>query len=184
MIPFYKPCYTGDELSVLKKAMAGSRLSGDSQYTKLCSDWFENYFNCSCALLTPSCTHALEMVAMLMDIKEGDEIIMPSYTFVSSANAFVKFGARIRFVDVCPRTMNIDEKEIEKAITNKTKAVLVVHYASLSCDMDVVQKLCMKNNLILIEDAAQAIHAKYKEKLLGTFGDFATFSFHDTKKYY
>ena len=159
------------------------KLSGDGHYTKKCNEWFEDNFSCNKALLTTSCTHALEMGALLTEIKPGDEVIMPSYTFVSTANAFVLRGAKIVFVDIRPDTMNIDENLIEDAITDKTKAIVPVHYAGVSCEMDKIMEIANEYNLYVIEDAAQGVMATYKGKPLGTIGDIGCYSFHDTKNY-
>ena len=181
MIPFNKPTYTGNEDKYVLKAIKNNKLSGDGYFGKKCEEWFENSLKTKKALLTPSCTAALEMCAMLIDIQKDDEVIMPSYTFVSTANAFVLRGAKIKFVDINPKTMNIDEDKIEKAITPKTKAIVVVHYAGISPDMDKIMKIAKKHNLFVIEDAAQAILSKYKDKYLGTIGDLGCMSFHETK---
>jgi len=182
-IPFNKPCYTGNEDKYVLDSMRSLHISGNGPYTKKCEEWFENRLKCKRALLTPSCTHALEMAAILMDIKPGDEIIMPSYTFVSTANAFVLRGAKVVFVDIRPDTMNIDENLIENAITERTKAVCVVHYAGVGCEMDKIMKIADKYNLYVIEDAAQGMMAEYKGKPLGTIGRLGAFSFHETKNY-
>ena len=183
MIPFNKPCLAGVEKDHILKAMSNSKICGDGEFTKNCHKWFEQELNCNKVLLTPSCTHALEMCAVLLDIKEGDEVIMPSYTFVSTANAFVLRGAKIVFVDIRSDTMNIDENKIEYAITSKTKAIVVVHYAGVSCDMDTIMNIARKKNIFVIEDAAQGMMSKYKDKYLGTIADLGTFSFHETKNY-
>lgn len=183
MIPFNKPPYTGKETEYLLDAVRGEKLSGDGKYSKLCQEWFEKYLPCPKTLLTPSCTHALELAAILLDIKAGDEVIMPSYTFVSTANAFVLRGAKIIFVDIRPDTMNIDETKIEAAITDKTKAIVPVHYAGVACEMDTIMALAKKYNLFVVEDAAQAMMATYKGKALGTIGHLAAYSFHETKNY-
>jgi dTDP-4-amino-4,6-dideoxygalactose transaminase len=180
-VPFNRPAYVGPERDFVIDAMQSDCMSGDGRYGKDCQRWFERYFGVPRALLTPSCTHALEMAAILIDIKVGDEVIMPSYTFVSTANAFVLRGARIVFVDVRPDTMNIDESLIERAITPKTKAIVVVHYAGVPCEMIKIMDVARRNNLRVVEDAAQAIYSRYKGRLLGTFGDMSTFSFHETK---
>ena len=182
-IPFNKPCYTGNEDKYVLDAMRSSQISGNGPYTKRCEKWFEENLQCKRALLTPSCTHALEMAAMLIDIKPGDEVIMPSYTFVSTANAFVLRGAKIVFVDIRPDTMNIDENLIENAITEKTKAICVVHYAGVGCEMDKIIEIAKKYNLYVIEDAAQGMMARYKGKHLGTIGHLGCYSFHETKNY-
>ena len=153
-------------------------------FVKKCEDWLTKELKCRKTLMTPSCTAALEMAAILVDINPGDEVIMPSYTFVSTANAFVIRGAKIVFVDIRPDTMNIDgNKKIEAAITNKTKAIVPVHYAGVSCEMDMIMKIANKNNLYVIEDAAQGMMSKYKDKTLGTIGNIGTYSFHETKNY-
>jgi dTDP-4-amino-4,6-dideoxygalactose transaminase len=183
MIPFNKPCNTGSEEQYVLEAMQGKQLCGDGGFTKKCHNWFNNYLKAPSSLLTTSCTHALEMTAIILDIKEGDEIIMPSFTFVSTANAFVLRGAKIVFVDIRPDTMNIDEKLIEDAITDKTVAIVPVHYAAVACEMDKIMEVANKYDLIVIEDAAQAMTASYKGRKLGTIGHFGAFSFHDTKNY-
>jgi dTDP-4-amino-4,6-dideoxygalactose transaminase len=183
MIAFNKPCNTNNEEKYVIKALKSDKISGDGYYSKKCEAWFENRLKAKKVLLTPSCTAALEMSAMLINIKQGDEVIMPSYTFVSTANAFVLRGAKIIFVDINPKTMNIDENLIEDAITDKTKAIILVHYAGISCDIDKVVEISKRRKLYLIEDAAQAMEGAYKGKALGTFGDIGTFSFHETKNY-
>lgn len=180
-IPFNKPCYTGNEEKYILQAIKNSKLAGDNFFGKKCEDWFEKFLGCRRALLTPSCTHALEMIAILLDIKEGDEVIMPSFTFVSTANAFVLRGARIKFVDIRPDTMNIDEAKIEQAITEKTRAIVVVHYAGVACNMEKVMEIASKYNLYVVEDAAQCINSFYKNKPLGTIGHLGAYSFHETK---
>jgi dTDP-4-amino-4,6-dideoxygalactose transaminase len=182
-IPFNKPLVTGKEIEYIKKVIANQKLSGDGSFTKKCSNWFEENFGCKKALLTTSCTHALEMAALLADIKPGDEVIMPSYTFVSTANAFVLRGAKIVFVDIRPDTMNMDETLIEAAITEKTKAIVPVHYAGVACEMDVIMSIACRYGLIVIEDAAQGVMSKYKSKYLGTIGHMGCYSFHETKNY-
>lgn len=183
MIKFNIPPVVGTEQKYISQSIDNLRLCGDGPFTKKCQDWFEYNFNAHKVLLTPSCTHALEMAAILLDVQEGDEIIMPSYTFVSTANAFVLRGAKIVFVDIRPDTMNIDESKIEAAITNKTKAIVPVHYAGVSCEMDTIMSLAKKYNLFVVEDAAQGVMATYKGKALGTIGDLGTYSFHETKNY-
>ncbi|SMP06991.1 dTDP-4-amino-4,6-dideoxygalactose transaminase [Desulfurobacterium pacificum] len=183
LIPFNKPCYTGNEDKYVLQAMRSSHISGDGPFSKKCQTWFKQKLRCIRALLTPSCTHALEMAAMLIDIKPGDEVIMPSYTFVSTANAFVLRGAKVVFVDIRPDTMNIDEKKIEAAITEKTKAIVVVHYAGVSCEMDTIMAIAKKYNLFVIEDAAQGMMSSYKGRPLGTIGHIGAYSFHETKNY-
>jgi dTDP-4-amino-4,6-dideoxygalactose transaminase len=183
MITFNKPPFTGDEQQYILESLNSSKISGDGKFTKLCHKWFEAKLQCKKALLTTSCTHALEMAAILLDIKEGDEVIMPSYTFVSTANAFVLRGAKIVFVDIRPDTMNIDETLIEQAITDKTKVIVPVHYAGVACEMDTIMDIANKYNLFVIEDAAQGMMSSYKGKALGTIGHMGTFSFHETKNY-
>nr|WP_298415662.1 dTDP-4-amino-4,6-dideoxygalactose transaminase [uncultured Halomonas sp.] len=183
MIPFNKPPYTGKEDAFVLDAMRSSRISGGGTYASYCQQWFEKRLGCYKSLLTPSCTHALEMTAMLIDIRLGDEVIMPSYTFVSTANAFVLRGAKIVFVDIHPETMNIDERLIEAAITPKTKAVVVVHYAGVACEMDSIMTLADRHGLFVIEDAAQAMLSTYKGQPLGCIGHLGTYSFHETKNY-
>lgn len=183
MIPFNRPPFTGNEEKYVTEAMRSSSMSGDGYFSKKCQFWFEEKLGCNKALLTPSCTQALEMAAILIDIQPGDEVIMPSYTFVSTANAFVLRGATIVFVDVRPDTMNIDECLIEAAITHKTKAIVPVHYAGVGCEMDVIMDIANRHKIFVIEDAAQGVMSQYKGKLLGTFGHLAAFSFHETKNY-
>lgn len=183
MIDFNRPALVGKELNYIKDAVDQGMLCGDGKYTKLCSQWMKDRFQASQVFLTTSCTHALEMAAFLCDIQPGDEVIMPSYTFVSTADAFVLRGARIVFVDIRPDTMNIDEKLIEGAITEKTKAVVPVHYAGVSCEMDKIMELAKKYNLKVVEDAAQGVEAYYHGQALGTIGDFGCYSFHETKNY-
>ena len=183
MIIFNKPCLTGNEEHYVLESLKSSKISGNGKFTKLCHKWFEEKLQCKKALLTTSCTHALEMTAILLDIKDGDEVIMPSYTFVSTANAFVLRGAKIVFVDIRPDTMNIDETKIEEAITDKTKIIVPVHYAGVACEMDTIMDIASKHNLFVVEDAAQAMMSSYKGKPLGTIGNFGTFSFHETKNY-
>ncbi len=183
MMPFNKPCLTGNEQQYILESINSSKISGDGEFTKKCQVWFEDKLKCKKALLTTSCTHALEMTAILLDIQEGDEVIMPSYTFVSTANAFVLRGAKIVFVDIRLDTMNIDESKIEEAITDKTKAIVPVHYAGVSCEMDSIMDIANRYNIFVIEDAAQGMMSSYKGKALGTIGHFGTFSFHETKNY-
>ena len=183
MIPFNKPPLTGNEEKYILEALKSEKISGDGEFTKKCQSWFEEKLKCKKALLTPSCTHALEMAAMLIDIQPGDEVIMPSYTFVSTANTFVLRGAKIVFVDIRPDTLNIDETKIESAITEKTKAIVPVHYAGVGCEMDAIMNIAEKYNLFVIEDAAQGMMSSYKEKPLGTIGHLGAFSFHETKNY-
>lgn len=183
MIKFNVPPYVGTELENIKKAISNEKICGDGEFTKRCSEWIEENTQIPKALLTTSCTHALEMAALLCDIKPGDEVIMPSYTFVSTADAFVLRGAKIIFVDIRPDTMNIDETLIESAITDCTKAIVPVHYAGVSCEMDTIMDIARKYRLKVVEDAAQGVYGRYKGKALGTFGDFGCYSFHETKNY-
>lgn len=184
MISFNKPPVLGKEIQYMKEAIEkNQKLSGDGLFTKRCHEWFESNFVTPKALLTTSCTHALEMAAILIDIQPGDEVIAPSYTFVSTVNTFVLRGAKIIFVDIRPDTMNIDETLIEEAITEKTKAIVPVHYAGVACEMDTIMDIANRHNLYVIEDAAQGVMATYKGKALGTIGDLGCFSFHDTKNY-
>ncbi|MUG31814.1 dTDP-4-amino-4,6-dideoxygalactose transaminase [Psychrobacter sanguinis] len=183
MINFNKPPYTGNEDQYVLQAMRSDKMSGDGHFTKRCHSWFESNLPCNKALLTPSCTAALEMAAILVDIQPGDEVIMPSYTFVSTANAFVLRGAKIVFVDIRPDTMNIDETKIEAAITDKTKTIVPVHYAGVACEMDTIMDIAQRHDLCVIEDAAQGVMSTYKGKALGTIGHLGCFSFHETKNY-
>lgn len=183
MIPFNKPPYTGNENKYILKSIKSPKISGDGPFTQKCQQWFEKTLQCKKALLTTSCTHALEMAAILLDIKEGDEVIMPSYTFVSTANAFVLRGAKIVFVDIRPDTMNIDETKIEQAITDKTKVIVPVHYAGVGCEMDAIMDIASRHDLFVVEDAAQGMMSSYKGKPLGTIGHLGAFSFHETKNY-
>lgn len=184
MISFNVPPYVGKEEIYIAEAMKTNRkICGDGPFTKKCNEWIEDKCETKKALLTTSCTHALEMAAILCDIKEGDEVIAPSYTFVSTVNAFVLRGAKIVFVDIKPETMNIDEDLIESAITEKTKAIIPVHYAGVSCNMDKIIAIAEKYNLFVIEDAAQGVMSSYKGKPLGSIGDIGCFSFHETKNY-
>ena len=181
MIPFNVPPCVGSEEKYIAEAIANHKLCGDGEFTKKCNAKLEEMTGTSKALLTTSCTHATEMAAILSDIKPGDEVIMPSYTFVSTANAFVLRGATVVFVDIRPDTMNIDETKIEEAITEKTKAIVPVHYAGVSCEMDTIMEIARKYNLKVIEDAAQGIMSTYKGRPLGTIGDYGCFSFHETQ---
>jgi dTDP-4-amino-4,6-dideoxygalactose transaminase len=181
-IPFNSPYLTGKEQDHLGALISGAgKFSGDGTYTKKCTRWFIDNIQVAKVLFTPSCTHALEMAAMLLDIREGDEVILPSFTFVSTANAFALRGARLKFVDIRPDTLNIDEKLIEQAITSKTKAIVLVHYAGVSCEMDAILNIARKYGLHVVEDAAQALGSTYKGQHCGTFGNFGTISFHETK---
>ena len=183
MVGFNVPIFIEESIKCIREVANKRKICGDGELTKKCSEWMEKKFNSPKVLLTTSCTSALEMAAILLDIKKGDEVIMPSYTFVSTADAFVMVGAKIVFADVNPKTMNIDEKAIEDAITQKTKAIVVVHYAGISPDMDNIMSIAKKHNLKVIEDAAQGFMAKYKDKYLGTIGDIGCYSFHETKNY-
>lgn len=183
MINFNIPPYAGDEMKFLNEAIKNHKICGDGVFTKKCSEFLKCKFNVANLYLTTSCTHALEMAAILADINEGDEIIMPSYTFVSTANAFVLRGAKIVFVDIRPDTMNIDEKLIEDAITDKTKAIVPVHYAGVGCEMDTIMEIAKKHNLFVVEDAAQGVMSTYNGQALGTIGNFGCYSFHETKNY-
>lgn len=183
MISFNVPPYTGKELDYISEAVASHKICGDGQFTKKCSAWLEDKTGSSRVLLTTSCTHATEMAAMLSNIQPGDEVIMPSYTFVSTADAFVLRGAKAVFVDIRPETMNIDERLIEDAITEKTKAIVPVHYAGVACKMDKIMEIAKKHNLLVIEDAAQGVMSTYQGKALGSIGDFGCYSFHETKNY-
>lgn len=183
MVPFNKPPYVDKALEYMAQAVANGKICGDGAFTYQCSNWLEHRTKSSKALLTTSCTHALEMAAMLCNIQPGDEVIMPSYTFVSTADAFVRLGAAIVFVDIRPDTMNLDEKLIEQAITPKTKAVVPVHYAGVSCEMDPIMDIAARYDLKVVEDAAQGMMCSYKGRPLGAIGDFGCFSFHETKNY-
>lgn len=183
MIPFNIPPYTGNEDQYVLSAMHSAKISGDGEYSKRCQAWFEQRTGCQRALLTPSCTHALEIAAILIGIQPGDEVIMPSYTFVSTANAFVLRGAQIVFVDIRPDTMNIDENLIESAITPRTKAIVPVHYAGVSCAMDEIMAIAERHALFVIEDSAQGMMSTYKSRPLGTIGHLGAYSFHETKNY-
>lgn len=183
MIDFNRPAIVGNELNYIRDAVDQGMLCGDGKYTKLCSQWMKKRFQVNQVFLTTSCTHALEMAAYLCDIQPGDEVIMPSYTFVSTADAFVLRGARIVFVDIRPDTMNIDENLIEQAITDKTRAIVPVHYAGVACEMDRIMELAEKYHLKVVEDAAQGVEAYYHGRALGTIGDFGCYSFHETKNY-
>ncbi|MEE3652549.1 MULTISPECIES: dTDP-4-amino-4,6-dideoxygalactose transaminase [unclassified Brenneria] len=183
MIPFNAPPIVGTELDYMQAAMSSGKLCGDGGFTRRCQQWLEHYSGSKKVLLTPSCTASLEMAAILLDIKPGDEVIMPSYTFVSTANAFVLRGARIVFVDIRPDTLNIDETKIEAAITDKTRIIVPVHYAGVACEMDVIMALAKKYDLFVVEDAAQGMMSSYKGRALGSIGHIGCFSFHETKNY-
>lgn len=184
MINFNEPVYLEKSMEYVKKAILVNKcLNGDGEFTKKCSNWMEKKFGEKKIMLTTSCTHGLEMAALLCDIHPGDEVIMPSYTFVSTADAFVLRGARVKFVDIDPKTMNINANLIENAITSKTKAIVPVHYAGVGCDMDHIMQIAKEHKLFVVEDAAQGMMAKYKGRYLGTIGDFGSYSFHETKNY-
>ena len=180
-IPFNKPYLSGKESQYIIEAVQSGKISGDGMFTKKCHSFFENNFGFKKCLLTTSCTDALEMAAILLDIKPGDEVIMPSYTFVSTANAFVLRGAKIIFCDSNSQNPNLDVTLIEPLISKSTKAIVAVHYAGIACDMDAIMKLAIKYNLFVVEDAAQAIDSFYKGRRLGSIGNLAAFSFHETK---
>lgn len=183
MISFNVPPVVGTEVKYMQKAIENHKICGDGEFTKKVSDWLEKKTGTSKVLLTTSCTHATEMAAILANIQPGDEVIMPSYTFVSTADAFVIRGAKAVFVDIRPDTMNIDENLIEAAVTERTKAIVPVHYAGVSCEMDTICDIARRHNLVVIEDAAQGVMSTYKGKALGTIGDFGCYSFHETKNY-
>lgn len=183
MIRFNVPPYTGREMENIKEAVENMHICGDGAFTKKCSEYLEKTTGTAKCLLTTSCTHALEMAAILCGLKEGDEVIVPSYTFVSTADAFVLRGAKAVFVDIRPDTMNIDETLIEDAITDKTKAIFIVHYAGVACEMDTIMEIAKRHDLKVVEDAAQAIMCTYKGRPLGTIGDFGCYSFHETKNF-
>ncbi|MGN0308740.1 MAG: dTDP-4-amino-4,6-dideoxygalactose transaminase [Lachnospiraceae bacterium] len=183
MINFNVPPFTGKEMDYIRQAVEAQKICGDGQFTARCNQWIEERTNTAKALLTTSCTHATEMAALLMKVGPGDEVIMPSYTFVSTADAFVLRGAVPVFVDIRPDTMNLDETKIEAAITEKTVGIVPVHYAGVACEMDTIMKIAAKYGLWVIEDAAQGIMSTYKGRALGTFGEFGCFSFHETKNY-
>ena len=181
MISFNVPPFVGTELEFIKEAIASHKISGDGSFTKKCNAWIEDHFQAQKVLLTTSGTSALDMAMLLCDLQPGDEVILPSYTFSSTATAAVLAGARLVFVDIRPDTMNIDETKIEAAITDKTKVIMVVHYAGVSCEMDTIMDIARRHNLKVVEDAAQGFTSKYKGKFLGTIGDFGCYSFHETK---
>lgn len=183
MINFNVPPYTGKEMEYIRQCVEKQKICGDGMFTQKCNQWIEERTGTAKCLLTTSCTHATELAALLADIQEGDEVIMPAYTFVSTANAFVLRGAIPVFVDIRPDTMNMDENLIEAAITERTKAIAPVHYAGVSCEMDKIMELARNYHLYVIEDAAQGIMSTYKGQALGTIGDFGCFSFHETKNY-
>ena len=183
MIRFNVPPYVGKETEYMKEAIDSHKICGDGEFTKRCNAWIEEHTGTAKALLTTSGTQALEMAALLSDIQPGDEVILPSYTFVSTANAFVLRGAKLVFVDIRPDTMNIDEKLIEDAITDKTRAIVPVHYAGVGCEMDTIMDIAKRHILVVVEDAAQGVNAFYKGRALGSIGDYGCFSFHETKNY-
>lgn len=183
MIHFNVPPFVGAEFDFIKEAVENHKICGDGSFTKKCNEWLEKRFNVQKVLLTTSGTSALEMAAWLCDIHPGDEVILPSYTFSSTATAFVLAGAKLVFVDIRPDTMNIDETLIEKAITEKTKVIIPVHYAGVACEMDTIIDIAKRHNLLVVEDAAQGVMSTYKGKSLGSIGDFGCFSFHETKNY-
>ena len=183
MIDFNIPPFTGKELEYMQQAIKNKKICGDGEFTKKCSRWMEEKFQVNHVLLTTSCTHALEMAAVLTRVKPGDEVILPSYTFVSTADAFVQRGASLVFVDIRPETMNLDERLIEDAITEKTKVIVPVHYAGVGCAMDEIMEIAARHHLMVVEDAAQGVYAYYKGRALGTIGDFGCYSFHETKNY-
>lgn len=182
-IHFNVPPYVGDEIEYIKDAISTHKICGDGKYTKLCDEWMEKRYHAKKVLLTTSGSAALDMAALLCDIKSGDEVILPSFTFSSTANAFALRGAKLVFVDIRPDTMNIDENLIEKAISEKTKVIVAVHYAGVACEMDKIMEIAKKYHLLVVEDAAQAVEAQYKGKALGTIGDLGCFSFHETKNF-
>ncbi len=182
-INFNVPPVVGEELKYIEDAVSTGKICGDGKYTKLCNSWLEQNTDVRAALLTTSCTHATELAAILCGIREGDEVIMPSYTFVSTADAFVLRGATVVFVDIRPDTMNIDENLIEAAITDRTKAIVPVHYAGVACEMDRIMEIAKRHRLYVIEDAAQGMMASYQGKALGAIGDMGCYSFHETKNY-
>lgn len=183
MIPFNVPPYVGTELEYVKQAVENHKICGDGPFTKKCHTWLEENLPCQKALLTTSGTTALEMAAILCDLQPGDEVILPSFTFSTTATAFVLVGAKLVFVDVRLDTMNIDENKIEAAITDKTRVIVPVHYAGVACEMDTIMDIAKRHNLKVVEDAAQGVMSSYKGKALGTIGDFGCFSFHETKNY-
>ncbi len=183
MIPFNVPPCTGNEMKYIGEAIAAHKICGDGVFTKRCNEWMEKRFNAHKVLLTTSGTTALDMASLLCELKPGDEVILPSFTFSSSATAFANYGVKLVFVDVRPDTMNIDETKIEPAITDKTRAILVMHYAGVACEMDTIMEIARRHHLLVVEDAAQGVMSCYKGKALGTIGDFGCYSFHETKNY-
>lgn len=182
-IPFNHPFIVGKELYYIAQAVQGGHLAGDGAFTKKCNEWMEQKFSAKKVMLTHSCTAALDMCAILCDIRPGDEVIMPSFTFVSTANAFVLRGAHIRFVDIRPDTLNIDENLIEAAVNENTKAIVPVHYAGVGCEMDTIMDIARRHSLLVVEDAAQGVNATYKGRYLGTIGHLGAYSFHETKNF-
>lgn len=182
-IPFNRPFIVGKELFYISQAVLEGNLAGDGRFTKHCNEWMEQKFGAKKVLLTTSCTSALDMCAILCEIEPGDEVIMPSFTFVSTANAFVLRGAQIKFIDIRPDTLNMDEKLIEAAITERTKAIVPMHYSGVACEMETILNIAHKHDLIVIEDAAQGVNATYKGRYLGTIGHLGTYSFHETKNF-
>ena len=183
MVPFNVAPFVGDEFTYIKQAIEANKISGDGRFTKLCNKILEDRFNAQKVMLTTSGTSALDMAALLCGLKQGDEVILPSFTFSSTATAIVLCGAVPVFVDIRPDTMNIDEKKIEHAITDKTKAIFVVHYGGVACEMDTIMQIAEKHGLFVVEDAAQAVMSTYKGRALGTIGNFGCYSFHETKNY-
>lgn len=183
MINFNVPPFVGNELKYVKEAVESHKICGDGAFTKKCDAWMEERFNAKKVLLTTSGSTALDMALLLCDLKPGDEVILPSYTFSSTANSAVLAGAKLVFVDIRPDTMNIDEKKIEEAITEKTKVIIAMHYAGVACEMDTIMDIAKRHNLMVVEDAAQGVMSTYKGKALGTIGDFGCYSFHETKNY-
>ena len=183
MIPFNVPPFLGTETNYIAKAIENHKICGDGPFTKECHQWLEKKTGAAKALLTTSCTDALELAALLLDIQPGDEVILPSFTFCSTADAFALRGAKLVFVDIRPDTMNIDETKIEDAITEKTKAIVPVHYAGVACEMDTITEIARRHNLAVVEDAAQAVMSEYKGQALGAIGDYGCYSFHETKNY-
>lgn len=183
MIHFNVPPFVGTEFDYMKEAVENHKICGDGPFTKKCDTWIEQRFHTAKAMLTTSGSTALDMAALLCDLKPGDEVILPSYTFSSTANSFVLAGAKLVFVDIRPDTMNIDEKKIESAITDRTRVIVPVHYAGVACEMDTIMDIAKRHNLIVVEDAAQGVMSTYKGRALGTIGDFGCFSFHETKNY-
>lgn len=182
MVDFNVPPCVGNEIEYVKQAIESHKICGDGQFTKKCHQWMEDRFNAQKVLLTTSGTTALDMAMLLCDLQPGDEVILPSYTFSSTATSAVLAGAKLVFVDVRPDTMNIDENKIEDAITDRTKVIIAMHYAGVACEMDTIMDIAKRHNLIVVEDAAQGVMSKYKGKYLGTIGTFGCYSFHETKK--